>query len=42
MIEAAMKQLTLGVSYGAGLGALAWLVGWAIGKIIKMFRYVAR
>ncbi len=42
MIESAMKQLTLGVSFGAGLGALSWVLGWIIGKVIKLFRYVAR
>jgi hypothetical protein len=37
-----MEYLWQGIRYGIIYGGLAWFGGWAIGKIFKLIRYVAR
>jgi hypothetical protein len=37
-----MDYFWQGSTYGLAIGALAWIGGWAAGKIFKLFQYVAR
>lgn len=37
-----MNDLFYGIGVGVAIGTVAWFAGWIIGKIFKMFKYVAR
>jgi hypothetical protein len=37
-----MEVMFKGIGYGLAIGTLAWFGGWCLGKVFKLFRYVAR